>query len=138
MLEAKKLYAEGKYTPTDEYEIDMLEGNIGETAMYEGKKVFLDFPFEVLDEEGSDPTKGHGIGKPFRKGGGGAVYVRDGDKVRLINFSQSGMTKKYNDPARLKSFMARHNCLGNKDKTSAAYWACRWPRFFSSGGQLWW
>lgn len=136
--EAKKLYAEGKYRPEDEYELEVLTSNIGEKAIYEGKEVLLDFPFEVLDEEGSDPTKGHGIGKPFRKGGGGAVYVRSGDGVKLVNFSQSGMTKKYNDPARLKSFMARHNCLGNKDKTSASYWACRWPRYFSSGGQQWW
>lgn len=136
--EAKKLYAEGKYAPKDEYELEVLTSNIGEKAMYEGKEVLLDFPFEVLDEEGSDPTKGHGIGKPFRKGGGGAVYVRSGDGVKLVNFSQSGMTKKYNDPGRLKSFMARHNCLGNKDKTSASYWACRWPRYFSKGGQQWW
>jgi hypothetical protein len=136
--EAKKRFAEGKYTPRDEDELDLLTSDIGETAIYEGKEVFLDFPFEVLDEEGSDPTKGHGIGKPFRKGGGGAVYVRSGDGVKLVNFSQSGMTKKFNNPARLKSFMARHNCLSNKDKTSASYWACRWPRYFSSGGQQWW
>lgn len=136
--EAKKLYAEGKYRPEDEYELEVLSSNIGEKAIYEGKEVLLDFPFEVLDEEGSDPTKGHGIGKPFRKGGGGAVYVKSGDGVKLVNFSQSGMSKKYNDPGRLKSFMARHHCLTNKDKTSASYWACRWPRYFSSGGQQWW
>jgi dephospho-CoA kinase len=135
---ARQLYLEGKYQPEDEYELEVLESNIGEIAMYEGKQVVLDFPFEVLAEEGSDPTKGHGIGKPFRKGGGGAVYVKSGDGVKLVNFSQSGMTKKYNDPGRLKSFMARHHCLTNKDKTSASYWACRWPRYFSSGGQQWW
>lgn len=136
--EAKRLYKEGKYVPKDEYELEVLLSNIGEKAIYEGKEVILDFPFDMLDEEGSDPTKGHGIGKPFRKGGGGAVYVKSGDSVRLVNFSQSGMSKKYNDPGRLKSFMARHHCLTNKDKTSASYWACRWPRFFSSGGQQWW
>ena len=137
--EAKMQYASGNYTPKDAYEQEILESNIGEKANYNGKEVILDFPFEELtEEEGSDPTKGKGIGKPFRKGGGGAVYVKTGDGVKLVNFSQSGMTKKYNDPGRLKSFMARHNCLGNKDKTSAAYWACRWPRYFSSGGQQWW
>jgi len=95
---------------------------------------------KVNEEEGSsDPTKGKGIGKPWREGGGGAVYVRTGDGgVKKVRFSQSGMAKKYRDPARLKSFMARHNCLGNKDKTSASYWACRYPRFFSNTGQLWW
>ena len=94
---------------------------------------------EEINEEGSDPTDGHGIGKPFRSGGGGAVYVRTGDGgVRKVNFSQSGMKKRYMEPGRVKSFVARHHCLTNKDKTSASYWACRWPRFFSDSGKKWW
>ena len=102
-----------------------------------GQEVWLDFPFEEeLNEE--DQTNGHGIGKPFRKNGGGAVYVKDGDKVHLVNFSQSGMKKRYMEPGRVKSFVARHHCLTNKDKTSASYWACRWPRFFSNSGKTWW
>jgi len=92
-----------------------------------------------LAEESSDPTKGKGIGKPWREGGGGAVYVRTGDGgVKKVSFSKSGMTKKFNDPARVRSFVARHRCLTNKDKTSASYWACRWPRFFSNSGKVWW
>lgn len=91
---------------------------------------------ETVNEE--DKTGGKGIGKPFRKNGGGAVYVRSGDGVKLVNFSQSGMTKKFNDPGALKSFMARHHCMTNSDKTSASYWACRWPRYFSSSGKKWW
>lgn len=136
MQEAKELYLEGVYTPFDEFEKDLLESDIGEFAEYEGELVALDFPFE-LDED-SDPTKGKGVGKPFRKSGGGAVYVRSGGKVKLVNFSQSGMTKKFNDPGALKSFMARHHCLTNNDKTSASYWACRWPRYFSNSGKQWW
>jgi hypothetical protein len=162
--EAKKLYKEGKYTPTDEYEVDMLNSDIGEIAEYEGQAVVLDYPIEEgLEEcwtgytqrgmkkkgdkmvpncvpvnEADDPTGGKGIGKPFRSNGGGAVYVRVGDGVRKINFSQSGMTKKFNDPAATRSFVARHHCLSNKDKTSRSYWACRWPRFFSNSGKTWW
>ena len=164
--EAKRLYAEGKYTPADEWEKDMLETDIGEIAEYEGQQVVLDYPIEEgleecwkgytqrgmkkkgdkmvpncvpMNEEGkSDPTDGKGIGKPFRQGGGGAVYVRSGDGVRKITFSNSGMAKKYNDPARVRSFIARHHCLTNKDKTSRSYWACRWPRYFSNSGQTWW
>jgi hypothetical protein len=162
--EAKRLYAEGKYTPADEWEKDMLESNIGEIAEFEGQQVVLDYPIEEgLEEcwkgytqrgmkkkgdkmvpncvpmnEADDPTDGKGIGKPFRSGGGGAVYVRVGDGVRKINFSQSGMTKKYMDPAATRSFVARHHCLTNKDKTSRSYWACRWPRFFSNSGKTWW
>lgn len=138
--EAKRLYKEGKYMPADEYEQDLLNSDIGEKAMYEGQEVLLDFPFvEEINEEESDPTEGHGIGKPFRSGGGGAVYVRTGDGgVRKVNFSQSGMKKRYNEPGRVRSFVARHHCLTNKDKTSASYWACRWPRYFSDSGQTWW
>jgi len=136
--EAKRLYAEGKYTPADEFEKQMLKSDIGEKAIYEGKEVILDFPFELVSEEDSDPTNGHGIGKPFRKNGGGAVYVKDGGKVHLVNFSQSGMKKRINEPGRVRSFVARHHCLTNKDKTSAEYWACRWPRYFSNTGQQWW
>lgn len=162
--EAKRLYKEGKYTPADEYEVDMLNSDIGEIAEYEGQAVVLDYPIEEgLEEcwtgytqkgmkkkagkmvpncvpvnEADDKTDGHGIGKPFRQGGGGAVYVRSGDGVRKITFSNSGMEKKYNDPARVRSFVARHHCLTNKDKTSRSYWACRWPRFFSNSGKIWW
>jgi dephospho-CoA kinase len=162
--EAKKLYKEGKYTPADEFEIDMLESDIGEIADYEGQLVVLDYPIEEGLEEcwtgytqkgmkkkgnkmvpncvpvnEEDKTDGKGIGKPWREGGGGAVYVRTGDGgVKKVRFSQSGMAKKFNDPGATKSFVARHHCLTNKDKTSASYWACRYPRFFSNSGKIWW
>jgi hypothetical protein len=162
--EAKRLHKEGAYKPADEFELDMLNSDIGEIAEYEGQTVVLDYPIEEgLEEcwkgytqrgmkkkgdkmvpncvpvnEADDPTGGKGIGKPFRSNGGGAVYVRVGDGVRKINFSQSGMTKKFNDPAATRSFVARHHCLTNKDKTSRSYWACRWPRFFSNSGKTWW
>lgn len=161
--EAKRLYAEGKYTPTDEYELDMLNSDIGEIAEYEGQTVVLDYPIEEGLEEcwtgytqkgmkkkgdkmvpncvpvnEEDKTDGKGIGKPWREGGGGAVYVRDGGSIRKVSFSKSGMKKRYMDPAATRSFVARHRCLTNKDKTSASYWACRWPRFFSNSGKTWW
>ena len=164
LSEAKRLYAEGEYTPTDEYELDMLNSDIGEIAEYEGQTVVLDYPIEEGLEEAcwsgytqkglkkkgdkmvpncvpvneEDKTDGKGIGKPWREDGGGAVYVRVGDGVRKISFSKSGMAKKYMDPAATRSFVARHRCLTNKDKTSRSYWACRWPRFFSKSGKIWW
>jgi hypothetical protein len=161
--EAKRLYTEGKYEPKDEWEKDMLESNIGEIAEFGGQQVVLDYPIEEGLEEcwsgytqrgmkkkgdkmvpncvpvnEEDKTNGKGIGKPWQEGGGGAVYVRVGDGVRKISFSKSGMKKKYMDPAATRSFVARHRCLTNKDKTSASYWACRWPRFFSNSGKTWW
>ena len=165
IAEAKNLYKEGKYTPADKFEIDLLESDIGEIAEFEGQQVVLDYPIEEGLEEAcwsgytqkglkkkgdrmvpncvpvneEDKTDGKGIGKPWREGGGGAVYVRTGDGgVKKVRFSQSGMTKKFNDPGATKSFVARHHCLTNKDKTSASYWACRYPRFFSNSGKIWW
>jgi hypothetical protein len=163
--EAKKLYKEGKYTPADEFELDMLNSDIGEVVEFEGQSVVLDYPIEEGLEEAcwsgytqkglkkkgnkmvpncvpvneEDKTDGKGIGKPWREGGGGAVYVRTGDGgVKKVRFSQSGMKKKFMDPAATRSFVARHRCLTNKDKTSASYWACRYPRFFSNSGKTWW
>jgi hypothetical protein len=162
--EAKRLYVEGNYTPADEWEKDMLETDIGEIAEFEGQQVVLDYPIEEGLEEcwkgytqrgmkkkgdkmvpncvpvnEEDKTEGKGIGKPWREGGGGAVYVRTGDGgVKKVRFSQSGMKKKFMDPAATRSFVARHRCLTNKDKTSASYWACRYPRFFSNSGKIWW
>jgi dephospho-CoA kinase len=197
--EAKRLFEEGKYTPADGYEQDLLESDIGQTGIYEGEEVLLDFPFleelnedikdqykelmklsikelrdkikqssRVVDVSGfktkdhavshilrqqhghkkvaaafglneEDDTGGKGIGKPFRTGGGGAVYVKNAKgNVIKVNFSQSGMKKRINEPGRVRSFVARHHCLTNKDKTSASYWACRWPRYFSNTGQQWW
>lgn len=197
--EAKRLFAEGVYTPADGYEKDLLESDIGQTGIYEGEEVLLDFPFleelnedikdqykelmklsikelrdkikqssRVVDVSGfktkdhavshilrrqhgdkkvaaafglneEDDTGGKGIGKPFRSGGGGAVYVKNAKgNVIKVNFSQSGMKKRINEPGRVRSFVARHHCLTNKDKTSASYWACRWPRYFSNTGQQWW
>jgi hypothetical protein len=139
LKEAKRLYKEGKYEPENEYEKDLLDSDVGEYAAYEGTMVPLDFPFEENLNEADDPTDGKGIGKPWREGGGGAVYVRTGDGgVKKVRFSQSGMKKKFMDPAATRSFVARHRCLTNKDKTSASYWACRYPRFFSKSGKIWW
>jgi len=162
--EAKRLYVEGKYSPKDDWEKDMLKSDIGEIAEFEGQIVVLDYPIEEGLEEcwkgytqkgmkkkgdkmvpncvpvnEEDKTDGKGIGKPWREGGGGAVYVRTGDGgVKKVRFSQSGMKKKFMDPAATRSFIARHHCLSNKDKTSASYWACRYPRFFSNSGKTWW
>ena len=42
-----------------------------------------------------------------------------------------------------KSFAARHKCAQQKDRTSAAYWACNLPRYakslgLSGGGNFYW
>ena len=79
-------------------------------AEHQGKKVKLNDP--VRNPAGSN--------KKFR------VYVKDGDKVKKVQFGDPKMDIKRDDPERRKSFRARHKCdtEGAKDKTKAKYWSC--------------
>ena len=53
------------------------------------------------------------------------VYVKDGDKVKKVSFGDTtGLSIKRDDPARRKSFRARHNCDNPGPKTKARYWSC--------------
>ena len=77
-----------------------------EEAMYQGRKVKL-----------NDPIRG-GAKKFY-------VYVKDGDKVKKVSFGDTtGLSIKRDDPARRKSFRARHNCDNPGPKTKARYWSC--------------
>jgi translation initiation factor IF-2 len=61
------------------------------------------------------------------------VYVKnDKGKVVKVNFGFGGksakgkrMTIKKNDPARRKSFRARHNCDNPGPRWKPRYWSCR-------------
>ena len=45
------------------------------------------------------------------------VYVKDGDKVKKVSFGDTtGLSIKRDDPARRRSFRARHNCDNSKLK----------------------
>ena len=74
---------------------------------YQGKKVKL-----------NDPIRGGS--KKFY------VYVKNpkGNIVKVSFGDTTGLSIKRDDPARRKSFRARHNCDTAKDKTSARYWSC--------------
>ena len=84
-------------------------------AEYQGKKVTLNKPIRTGKDE---PKK-------FK------VYVKDGDKVKMVRFGHQGkgnektMTIKKSDPERRKSFRARHNCDNPGPKTKARYWSCK-------------
>lgn len=77
-------------------------------ATYQGKKVPLNKPMS------GDVKKSK-------------VYVDpDGDgKAKKVNFGDKNMTIKKNNPARRKSFRARHNCDNPGPKDKARYWSCR-------------
>jgi hypothetical protein len=53
------------------------------------------------------------------------VYVKDGDKVKIVRFGDPNMTIKKNNPARRKTIPARHNCDNPGPKTKARYHSCK-------------
>ena len=68
------------------------------------------------------------LGKPMR--GDVAkfkVYVRDPKtgNVKKVNFGDKTMRIKKSNPARRRSFRARHNCANPGPRTKARYWSCR-------------
>ena len=79
-----------------------------EEAEYQGRKVELNDPFRT--------PKGP---KKF------SVYVKNekGNVVK-VNFGHPNMEIKRDDPARRKSFRARHNCSDPGPKWKARYWSC--------------
>ena len=69
-----------------------------------------------------------GFNKPKRTPGKAkksAVLAKKGSEIKLVRFGDSKMSIKKDQPARRKSFRARHNCVTAKDKFSARYWSCK-------------
>ena len=54
----------------------------------------------------------------------GETKCCDKDRKK-VNFGAKGMTIKKSNPARRKSFRARHNCKNPGPKWKARYWSCR-------------
>ena len=136
--EARRLVSEGRYTLT-EVDKQILETDIGEFEIYEGEIVPLDCPFAIYEEDDVElNTPKRGGPKKYY------VYVKDGDKIKKVTWGDTtGLKVKIDDPEARKNFAARHNCSTQKDKTSAAYWACRLPYYakqlgLSGGGDFFW
>lgn len=85
---------------------------------------------EVTQEAwAAEEKKGKKLNKPFRTPGGPkkfSVYVKNekGNVVK-VNFGDPNMEIKRDDPARRKSFRARHGCDNPGPKTKAKYWSCK-------------
>ena len=68
------------------------------------------------------------LGKPMRGDvAKSKVYVRDPKtgNIKKVNFGDPNMKIKKSNPARRKSFRARHNCDNPGPRTKARYWSCR-------------
>lgn len=82
---------------------------IVEAAEYQGKKVTLNDPIRTSE----NPNK------KFK------VYVKnDQGNVVVVRFGDPKMSIKRDDPARRKSFRARHDCANPGPKWKARYWSC--------------
>jgi hypothetical protein len=135
LKEVKELYNKGliKLNETDEFIVNEFDPNpikvkgVGEVylglileeyesdeqllseAVYQGRKVSLSKPFLTPD----GPKKR-------------SVYVRnDKGNVVKVNFGDPNMRIKKNNPARRKSFRARHNCANPGPRFKSRYWSCR-------------
>ena len=77
-------------------------------AEYRGRKVPLGKPMQ-------------GDVKKFK------VYVKDPKtgNIKKVNFGDPNMRIKKSNPARRRSFRARHNCANPGPRTKARYWSCR-------------
>lgn len=82
--------------------------SIIEESEYHGKHVTLNKPMQ-------------GDVKKFK------VYVKDpsSGNVKKVNFGDPNMRIKKSNPARRRSFRARHHCENPGPKTKARYWSCR-------------
>lgn len=137
--EVRTLYENNKIAVVDE-DAEFLETDIGQLAEYKGKVVKLDAPFPLRKNlnEAEHQGKKVKIGKPFRTPGENkkfAVYVKTpSGRVKKVRFGDPNLKIKNNNPARAKSFRARHKCSEKKDRTKAGYWACRIGRYAKSVG----
>lgn len=86
---------------------------------------------DTEDADSSEKTPKVKLNKPFRTPNGPkkfSVYVRnDKGNVVKVNFGspEKDMDIKRDNPERKKSFRARHKCDEQKDRTSPAYWSCK-------------
>lgn len=112
--------------------------NISEDATPETLDVIMEMGYGSITHEAE--YQGHNVplGKPMR---GDVkkfkVYVRDPKtgNVKKVNFGHGGtsakragqktMKIKKSNPARRRSFRARHHCENPGPRTKARYWSCR-------------
>jgi len=79
------------------------------------------------------------LGKPKRGGSKKFfVYVKDGDKVKKVQFGAAGggqnLAVKIRDPKARRAFAARQNCDRKKDRTTPGYWSCNIGKYWKSLG----
>ena len=77
-------------------------------AKFQGRTVKLNTPIRTPGES-----------KKFK------VYVKDGEKVKVVRYGDPNMSIRKSNPAARKSFRARHNCDNPGPRTKARFWSCK-------------
>ena len=97
----------------------------------ENSNVYAKYATDSVAESDVDEAKYQGREVPLGKKMAGdvkksKVYVRkpNGNIVK-VNFGDKKMRIKKSNPARRKSFRARHNCANPGPRHKARYWSCR-------------
>jgi hypothetical protein len=134
--EVRELFEEGLIN-LNENDKELVESDLGKKVkLPDGQIVYLEVPIEDVNFLSEAEYQGRkvqlgkimqGDVKKFK------VYVKnDKGNVVKVNFGFGGksakgkrMTIKKNNPARRKSFRARHNCDNPGPRWKARYWACR-------------
>ena len=134
--EVRDLFEEGLIN-LNENDRELVESDLGKKVkLPNGQIVYLEIPIEDVNFLSEAEYQGRkvqlgkimqGDVKKFK------VYVKnDKGNVVKVNFGFGGksakgkrMTIKKNNPARRKSFRARHNCDNPGPRWKARYWACR-------------
>jgi hypothetical protein len=132
-------HSDGNYEQNLEIRFRILNGDINskftEEETYEGDEFYEaygDLWFNEDDQLDEAEYQGRKVklGKPMRSKDGPKkfhVFVKDQQtkNVKKVNFGDPDMKIKKSNPARRKSFRARHNCDNPGPRTKARYWSCR-------------
>ena len=129
----------------DSFDIELSESFVIETGIVgftddgiiieadEATLEFLDLNNVLLESVELDEAEYQGrkvsLGKPFLTPDGPkkrSVYVRKPNgKVVKVNFGDKNMRIKKSNPARRKSFRARHSCDNPGPRWKARFWSCK-------------
>jgi hypothetical protein len=98
---------------------------ISETDNVEGGNLLLEnIQLDEAEYQGREVKLGKPMAGDVKKF---KVYVRNPatGKTIKVNFGDPNMRIKKSNPARRRSFRARHNCKNPGPRTKARYWSCR-------------
>jgi hypothetical protein len=119
----------------EDFDIEIsTEGAIMDEETLDGDDFFQEYGVMWYNDDQLDEADYQGkkvtLGKPVRSSGGPKkfhVYVRDPKtkNIKKVNFGDPNMSIKKSNPARRRSFRARHNCDNPGPRTKARYWSCR-------------